>query len=199
MSEEDDVVTQPSSFAKRVSRHDGRAEERARVEDLGLALLVLERDVLHRRALGLREIDAAVTDVGERSTAPLVRVGSIEVVAAHHVVPAREARRDGVAVRVIVAGAIREARDLLVLRPTTGFFAMGVRQRGGKRSVVGPAREMDAGVVVGRGPGRAFGAGEGSAWPRGAGEARPGDRHSHGRQRSTGSEGHEPDRGRAGP
>ena len=71
--------------------HDGRAEVKPREEHVGVTLLVLERDEVNRRALGLREVDAAVPDRVERGAATLRGVRAVEVVAADDAVAAGEA------------------------------------------------------------------------------------------------------------
>jgi hypothetical protein len=173
-----------------VPRHDRRPEERARVEHLGVALLVLERDELHGRPLRLREIDAPVADVRELAPAALLLVGPVEVVARHDVLSAGQAGRDRVAVGVVVGGAIRQARDLFVARPASGFLAMGVRERGRERGVA--ARdEVHARVAVGRRALRAASADERGRASGGRGPA--GDREAHGIERSRAGAAHDED------
>jgi HEAT repeat protein len=110
---EHDVIAQAATFAKRVPRHDARAEELAGEDDLGVALLVLERDDVHLGAARRGEIDAAVPDVRKLMAVALLVLGQIEVVSTHRELRAG-ARGHRVAVGAVLGGAIGAARDLVV-------------------------------------------------------------------------------------
>src|SRR4051812_38733041 len=71
VAEQEEVVAKPSAFAQRVTRHDGVSEERPRVDDLGVALLVIERDDRNGGPARLWNVEPTVADGLERAPATL--------------------------------------------------------------------------------------------------------------------------------
>src|SRR6185295_15034501 len=126
VTEEEQILAQAAAFFERVTRHDRVAEERARVNDLRVALLVIERDHRHGRAARLRDVEASVPDGLERPPATLRLVGPIEIVTGDDVLAARQHARDRISIRLVVLGSIRPARDLIVEDPFARLFAVGV-------------------------------------------------------------------------
>ena len=105
----------------------------------------------------------------------------MRTIAADDAVPVRQPGRDGVAVGVVVLRALGEARDLLVLVEAARRLVVRVCGRGRVGAVLGAAREVHAGVVVGGGPGRAASDRELAR----DGRRRPGDGDADGRERSS--------------
>ena len=147
VTEEEHVVAELAPLPERVARDDGGAEEGADEDDLGVALLVLERDHGDGRPLLLGEVDRAVADMAEAPAAALALVGAVEVVAADD---ARVRAGDRVAVGVVVGGALGTSRDLVVDDPPAALVVVGVGLRLGLGPVV-IARETHARVAVGDG------------------------------------------------
>ncbi len=130
VSVQEDVVAELPPFAERVARDHGRSEQRAREEDVGVSLLVLEVHEEDGFAFALRDVDAAVADVAQVRAVALAILGHVEIVAADDVVTARHAGWDRVTVCVVVGGTIGAPWNLIVDDPSAGFVVVRVRQRG---------------------------------------------------------------------
>ncbi len=72
MRKEENVVAKDTSLSNRMACHDGRAEEGPDVDELGVLLLVVEGYQRDGRSPRGREIDAAMTDVAQATSAPLL-------------------------------------------------------------------------------------------------------------------------------
>ncbi len=82
MPVERQVLSRSAPFPHGVTSDHGVTEERPYVEDLGLALLVLEAHEVDVRIALLSDVDAAVAHRVKGGSASLLGVGSVEIVPA---------------------------------------------------------------------------------------------------------------------
>ena len=208
VTEDKEVIVELARLPQGVARDDGGTEERAHGDDLGIALLMLQREHADGRSLLLRQVDGPVTHLSQSAPATLRAVGTIEIEAADDTFVIA---RDRIAIRVVIGRTLRATRDFVVRGPAPALVVVPVGRGlrfGGSRLVV---REANARVAVGQHVGRTeswaqgashLGFGCGANWlrPRRAGPGgQRGDRDQRrgdGDRRTTGRGAHRSKRGR---
>jgi predicted SPOUT superfamily RNA methylase MTH1 len=108
-----------------VSSNHRSTEELSDEKDLRKTLLMLQLDQLHWGVARCGEIESAMTDVGQFTTAALIGVGQIEVVTAHGEVSLRNG--DRVTVRIVRRSTIGAARNLVVRLDAPALVVMRAR------------------------------------------------------------------------
>ena len=153
VSEEHQIVPQAARLAHGVAGHYGDSEEGSDVDDLGGALLVLQRNEADGGPSRFDQVDGSMANLPEARSAALLLVASIEVVSAH------DARvrlaRNWIAVGVVSGGTVRTSRDLVVDHPPSQRIAVCVHGafEGGCAVVFIPltrSRNVDTSVPIGK-------------------------------------------------